>query len=455
LLSATRLARRIIVRLAEAEAREPNPHYRDDLQIAKLTVKYASTGEAVRCTPHELASYMVLGVHPDKVWPKILERRRALGITEEFAGGKLPPKKPPRPAVVGSQQKLWLEKTSGARATNSRADNTLLRDNTISVPMAAPSIAALFPNPDQSSSAKKREFTLDEIKRIVGYSGAPHSICALTISALRARGEWPNENGPATTVLSVAIIGMMLEGVCCRRTVQRRIKRALNLGYWRRVRDANSWTNCPQCGAERTAGQCGKCTYKGRSKTPDGKWTGEFLRVPVYEFDVQKFQSGPRCREIHHFGARTYAEYKSSAKLPNVIDMGSRKPAQSEVHAPAPPTAHTKEPQRKTSEHQRSAGRSLGPSQRRELAERIEAYEQGRTAVRDGNGYLVRSLNPGAPNYIKPLPRVAAVLAACESMDRGDPKWGFAALRIPKIRSIEAAIEMGEVIPSGGNIGSS
>ncbi len=138
---------------------------------------------------------------------------------------------------------------------------------------------------------------------------------------------------------------MMLEGVCCRRTVQRRIRRAVELGYWRRLRDANSWTNCPKCGAKRTAGACSAagCDYKGRSKDQSGKWTGEFMRVPVYEFDLQKFRSAQRCREIHHFDHRTYQEHKAAAKRgehPNVTEM-PRKPAQPEpVKQPAGEPAH-------------------------------------------------------------------------------------------------------------------
>jgi len=332
-----------MARLVQAEACEPDPHYRDDLRIARLIVHYAATGEAALCSPHVLASYMVLGLHPDKVWPAIEARRNALGVSEEFAGGKLPPKKPPRPAAVS----LWLEKTNATRTINSRGGEALvLCDQTISVPMAAPSIAALFPNPAQPSSAKTRPFTLNEIKQIVGYSGAPGSICALTISALRARGEWPNQDGPATTVLSVAILGMMLEGVCCRRTVQRRIRRAVQLGFWRRLRDANSWTDCPKCRAKRTSGKCAApgCNYEGRSKDASGKWTGEFMRVPVYEFDLQKFRSAQRCREIRNFEVRSYAELKS--RPANVAAWPKQQP-------PKAAPERQSEPVRKTAEHQK------------------------------------------------------------------------------------------------------
>lgn len=326
-----RLSRRVLARLAEIEACESNLHYRDDLRIARLTVAYATNGEAVLCSPHVLASYMVLGLHPEKVWPAILARRAALGRgLQSQVSGSPPARSSKAPKKPAQSVKLWFQKTNAARVNGSRGAIHGFSANHDTT-MSAASIAALYPKPDASHSGKGGNFSLLELKQIVGYSGAPDSICDLTLSALRARGEWPNERGPATTVLSVAILGMMLEGVCCRSTVQRRIKRAVKLGFWRRTRDANSWTDCPKCSAKRDAGRCGKCNYRGRSRDADGKWTGEFMRVPTYEFDVQKFRSAQRCREIRHFDARTYLEYKAAAKRgehPNVTEMPARKATQ-------------------------------------------------------------------------------------------------------------------------------
>ncbi|HEY6766487.1 MAG TPA: hypothetical protein VI386_17145, partial [Candidatus Sulfotelmatobacter sp.] len=68
------LVRRILRRLVESEAEELNPWIRDDLRIARLIVAHAARGDAVRCSPQVLASYEVLGLHPEKVWPAILAR---------------------------------------------------------------------------------------------------------------------------------------------------------------------------------------------------------------------------------------------------------------------------------------------------------------------------------------------------------------------------------------------
>ena len=87
------VVRRILCSLESAEAHEPNAHFQDDYRIAWLTVLRASQGLR---QPHVAATYAVLGLHPDKVWLAIVERRKALlGVLyEEFFGGKLPPRKP-------------------------------------------------------------------------------------------------------------------------------------------------------------------------------------------------------------------------------------------------------------------------------------------------------------------------------------------------------------------------
>ena len=88
-----RLSARVLVRLEQAEATEPNPHYRDDIRVAWITALNAARGVS---QPHVAATYSVLGLHPLNVWPAIVERRKAeLGaLYEEFFGGSLPPKKP-------------------------------------------------------------------------------------------------------------------------------------------------------------------------------------------------------------------------------------------------------------------------------------------------------------------------------------------------------------------------
>jgi hypothetical protein len=97
------LVRRILARLEAAELKETNPHFQDDYRIAWVTVLCAGDRRA-HPHPHVEASYRVLGLHPDKVWPAIQARRRAK-LGKEYdkfyssTGGLLPidrssPKKP-------------------------------------------------------------------------------------------------------------------------------------------------------------------------------------------------------------------------------------------------------------------------------------------------------------------------------------------------------------------------
>ncbi|HZW97195.1 MAG TPA: hypothetical protein VFF64_29900 [Candidatus Eremiobacteraceae bacterium] len=65
---------RILVRLERAVVSELNPHFQTDYCIAWITVLNAARGVA---EPHVSATYTVLGIHPDKVWPRIQARRHA------------------------------------------------------------------------------------------------------------------------------------------------------------------------------------------------------------------------------------------------------------------------------------------------------------------------------------------------------------------------------------------
>jgi hypothetical protein len=370
---------RVVRRLRTAEATETDPWLRDDIQIARLTVVYAATGEAVCCSPDVLASYEILGLHPEKVWPAIQARRKALLGPIDVSGA--PPKK------SAQSVKLWPEKISGARTVNSRAgDEAVLREPTISVPMAAPSLAELYPNSDEQSSGKRRQFSYDELLLIVRKSFAPPSIVRATINALTARGRWPHWDGPVDGTICVSLKGMMLGGPdgdqnCLRSTARWRARRAVKLGYWRLVRRPNSWSNCPKCGAERVLGKCGKfdkadnwvkgCDYEGRSKTPDGKANfNEFCRPYMYEIDIEKFRYAPPAKGLREFNHRAYQDHKraeSRGERSNLVEL-PRKPSQPadppRDPAPAAPIPQRQQP---AAEH-----RSSEPESRRILRDEKE-----------------------------------------------------------------------------------
>jgi hypothetical protein len=216
--------------------------------------------------------------------------------------------------------------------------------------MATASIAALYRNTESPSSAKTRQFTYGDLLKLVRFSGAPHSVRRATLNALTARGRWPNEDGPANGIICVSLEGMMRgnedgDGNVVRSTARWRARQAVKLRYWRQLREANSWSDCPKCGAERKRAKCEKCSYEGRSKTPEGKANfDEFCRPFMYEIDIEKFRTAPRPKGIRHSEERTYAEYKQAAKRAEIREMPTRKPAQPAPSDPPPAKAAPVQP---------------------------------------------------------------------------------------------------------------
>ena len=68
------LSDRVMARLIQAEAHEGNPHFRDDYRQSFITLTLASRGNTM---PFVVASFQMYGVHPDKVFAAITEKRRA------------------------------------------------------------------------------------------------------------------------------------------------------------------------------------------------------------------------------------------------------------------------------------------------------------------------------------------------------------------------------------------
>jgi hypothetical protein len=64
---------RVLARLIQFEAHEVNAHLRDDYRQAFITLALAEKGSLI---PFVEASYTMYGVHPDKVWPKMIAYRQ-------------------------------------------------------------------------------------------------------------------------------------------------------------------------------------------------------------------------------------------------------------------------------------------------------------------------------------------------------------------------------------------
>jgi hypothetical protein len=114
-VTARRLVERILFHLSYAEAHEANPHFRADIRIAWIAVKWASDGipewSPYRLLPpHVAATFVVLNCHPDEVWQRILQaRQEKLGAEYsewyDASGMSRPdiPKKPQSPVTTAPQ----------------------------------------------------------------------------------------------------------------------------------------------------------------------------------------------------------------------------------------------------------------------------------------------------------------------------------------------------------------
>lgn len=102
------LSDRVLARLIQSEAHEINVHLREDYRQAFMTVTLAAKGNTM---PFVVASYQMYGLHPDKVWPKMIDRRNAtLGRPTPIS---LPHKPEAEPARPQSASVLPFKKKEG------------------------------------------------------------------------------------------------------------------------------------------------------------------------------------------------------------------------------------------------------------------------------------------------------------------------------------------------------
>lgn len=107
------LSERVLVCLEKAERAEIDPWLRDDIRIAWITTLYAARGNP---QPHVDATYRVLGIHPDQVWPHIVARRQAMLGSDypKFFGGISSPRKPVRSMGLAEFERRRVEQKKRA-----------------------------------------------------------------------------------------------------------------------------------------------------------------------------------------------------------------------------------------------------------------------------------------------------------------------------------------------------
>jgi hypothetical protein len=99
------LHERIMARLIQAEAHETDIWLRQDYRQAFICVSLAAKGNT---EPFLVSSYQVYGIHPDKVWPKILWNRQAK-LAREYkdwydASGMMKPDLPKKPSTYSNPE---------------------------------------------------------------------------------------------------------------------------------------------------------------------------------------------------------------------------------------------------------------------------------------------------------------------------------------------------------------
>jgi hypothetical protein len=277
--------------------------------------------------------------------------------------------------------------------------------------MAMGSTARAYPNSDASKSENPPSLSPFRLVQHVKYSGAPRHL-RNTVLAMIDASEKPG------LLLWPAVKGIMIETGACRRTVQNNLRRLVKEGLLEIVkfRDAKFGSEEQICNV----------------------WVNRdhFRRSATYRINLTRFSSYPRQKEIRSDEWRTYREYKAVAR--------KRPPQHDAQGAAIPPQAATIPITPSPTNGHRSTGRSLTPRQRKELADRISLYQSGVTQLEWSEARVGTDLaiKPGDPRYVKPLSHEAAVLAACMSMARGDPKRALEPHGVAFEKAREAAEEM-------------
>jgi hypothetical protein len=89
-------ANRVLARLIQLEAHEPDVWLREDIRQSFITLSLALKGYS---QPFVAASYRMYGLHPDKLYPAILARRKMLLGSESFPGSIKKPVQSVKPPI--------------------------------------------------------------------------------------------------------------------------------------------------------------------------------------------------------------------------------------------------------------------------------------------------------------------------------------------------------------------
>ncbi len=379
------LSARILARLMEAELHEVNSHLRDDYRIARLTVTYAAEGACRLCSPQVAATYMVLGLHPDKVWPAIVARQKAsLGakygrwfdqdgvrLGEAFA-----PKKPPE-SVRFAREEQKLKKASGAGLAIPRRFERV----------ESPIMATTVPDYRDSDSSASGKWPRDLMPWFESCD-LPDHLRVTMLVLLKPKRSGLN--------LSTSKVRLAIELGVTRRTAQRRVRRLRDLRVLEEIGEANKY-------------------FKGRPDDFRPSFTYRAHPEAVAPRPTWKDfeQMRPTHRRVKVKSATQHRRRRSAIALTS--SPLPQPAADAPTPAPSPSAAPVAVPPSNGHRDTRRQPRRLTPREGPKLVAKMAELMRGHTRHQQLDGYAF-NLEPDDPRYRAPMSQDKALIAACMTL---------------------------------------
>ena len=298
------------------------------------------------------------------------------------------------------------------------------------MPMATPSIAALYPNSDAPSSAKKSLCTYSEVASNREIFRRAPSVRRATLNALLhadpGRGGWPGERNHLR--FSQWHDAGKRRGRRQRGALDGALAGAAGRQAWLLAATAQGefLVELPQVWRGTSDGKMREVPLRGPLENSGGE--GQLRRVlpsPHVRNRYREVPARPPAKGIRHFDARTYTEYKQAAKQgehPNVTPIRQpAKPAEPPRDpAPAAPLPAREQPAAEHKpEHHRSSqrtARKLTPREGPKLVNEIRRLMRGSSSFVEAHSGLEVNLRPDDPRYRAPMSQEHALIAACMNL---------------------------------------
>ena len=360
-----------MARLEIAELREANPHLQDDYRIAWITVLNAAQGVP---EPHVAASYAVLGLHPLKVWPAIVERRKAL-LGPLYVDESLPPKKPAESVRIEhefSERVVGWEEFS-SKETRREIVEIPRRWKSVEEPGMATSTARAYSN---SASRKSENPSLFSVRQLVESSTWPAEYRALLLAMLQK-----NQFGTELWYSQLNLSRDLGKSYSTVRRMMRRLREGHHFGK-------KNVVHCPAV-LEKTI-------------DPNMRPNGELRRSTTYRLHRQNLNQRPTPEEIRERSVGAFCPL----------------PARPDRPIPPSPSPTPVRPEHRSSQREARPQVKLAKSETSKLVANVLELMKGRTTSGSRFEGMGGNLSPGDPGYRAPMNFRAALEAVCEAWKR-------------------------------------